>query len=868
MQSKEIREKFINYFVRNGHLHLPSASLVPADDPTLLFTTAGMVPFKPYFLGQGTPPARRITTVQKCFRTTDIERVGLTPRHLTFLEMLGNFSLGDYFKKEAIAFAFEFLTKELGLPKDLLWISVYEEDDEAFEIWNKTMGIPKERIVRLGKEDNFWGPPGPTGPCGPCSEIYYDFGPKNKEEENCKPGDPCDRFMEIWNLVFMTYYMDEEGKMSPLPQKNIDTGMGLERITTVVEKVGNVFETDLFVPIIEKTREILNELDPATERIIADHIRGITFLMCDGVVPTNEGRGYVLRRLIRRAERRGFEKGVEEPFLYKLVPVVVDVMGDFYKELHTKKDYVMQVLKREEEQFLKTLEQGLYLLDSLAKKGIKKLDGDFVFKLYDTYGFPLELTIEIANERGWEVDVDGFNKAMEEQRKRARISMEEKLESEWIKLSDEELRTLKEMPSTIFVGYDTLETEANILFFLDGKHGKEIVEGEDISFILDKTPFYAESGGQVSDKGKVYNDEFEIIVEDVQKLGEKFVHKGKVVRGRVKEQVKVKAEVDKELRFATQRHHTATHLLHSALRRVLGEHVSQAGSLVSPDFLRFDFTHYKPLTDEELREVERLVNESILENHLVEKFVTTIDKARDMGAIALFTEKYQRDVRVIKIDSVSMELCGGTHVNRTGDIGLFLITKEEGIGSGIRRIFAVCGMKAWEYVNNLSRDIAEIMKITNANDIKDLSQKWLKLQSQIKEKENIINELESKLLEKELENILKNAINENGINIFISKVETKSQEGLRKLGDLIKSRKPDSLILLGLEQEDKILMTIMVSPSLTKKGILAKDIASYINAKLEGKGGGKDTLAQVTLKINSWEIIENTVREWVRKING
>lgn len=864
--SQEIREKFIKYFVGKGHLYLPSASLVPADDPTLLFTTAGMVPFKPYFLGQGTPPARRITTIQKCFRTTDIERVGITPRHLTFLEMLGNFSLGDYFKKEAIEFAYEFLIKELQLPLSSLWISIYEEDEEAFEIWHKHIGILEERIVRLGKEDNFWGPPGPTGPCGPCSEIYYDFGPKNKEEEKCKPGDPCDRFMEIWNLVFMTYYMDEEEKMTPLPQKNIDTGMGLERITTVVERVNNVFETDLFQPLIEEVRNTLNQKDEITERIISDHIRGITFLMGDGVVPTNDGRGYVLRRLIRRAERKAFEKGVEEPFLYNLVPKVVEIMNSFYPELTPKKDYIMKVLRREEEQFLKTLEQGLYLLDSIAKKGEKELSGDFVFKLYDTYGFPVELTIEIAQERGWKIDLEGFNKAMEGQRRKARASMEEKLESVWINLSDEELYLLKEISPTEFVGYDSLEMKSKVLFFLQGKHGKEISPPEEVYFILDKTPFYAESGGQVADKGEIFNEEVEVYVEDVQKLGEKFfVHKGKIIKGKFREGIEVNTRVDKNLREAVQRHHTATHLLHSVLRKVLGTHVMQSGSLVSPEFLRFDFTHYQTLQPSELEEIERLVNDYIVSNFKVEKFYITLDKARDMGAIALFTEKYQKEVRVVKVGNVSIELCGGTHVDQTGDIGLFLITKEEGIGSGIRRIFALCGLKAWEYLNSNRKTLTNIYKLANVNNLDELEQKWIKMLNLLKEKDEKIKNLEDTILEYEGERLLDKVIVKDNINIFTDKINLSSIDSIRRLGDYLKSRKPESLIVVGMDQREKTYINIMVSPSLVKKGILAKDIADILVKKLNGKGGGKDTLAQINVdKIEDWKIIKDILEEWIR----
>ncbi|MEN2984338.1 MAG: alanine--tRNA ligase [Dictyoglomaceae bacterium] len=865
--SQEIREKFIKYFVGKGHLHLPSASLVPSDDPTLLFTTAGMVPFKPYFLGQGTPPAKRITTIQKCFRTTDIEKVGFTPRHLTFLEMLGNFSLGDYFKKEAIEFAYEFLIKELQLPLSSIWISIFEEDDEAFEIWNKHIGIPAERIVRLGKEDNFWGPPGPTGPCGPCSEIYYDFGPKNKGEENCKPGDPCDRFMEIWNLVFMTYYMNEEGKLTPLPQKNIDTGMGLERITTIVEEVSNVFDTDLFQPLIQEIRKLINQEDMVIERIISDHIRGITFLMGDGVVPTNDGRGYVLRRLIRRAERKAFEKGIKEPFLYNLVPKVIEIMKSFYPELVSKKDFIMRILKKEEEQFLKTLEQGLFLLDTISREGITELSGDFVFKLYDTYGFPLELTLEIAQEKGWKVDLEGFNKAMEEQKRKARISLEEKLESIWINLSDEEIYELREIPPTEFVGYDGLESKSKILFFLQGKHGKIIKPSEEVYFILDKTPFYAESGGQVADKGVIVGENFEVVVNDVQKLGEKFyVHKGRVVKGELEEGMEVIARVDKELRESVQRHHTATHLLHYALRKTLGNHVMQSGSLVSPEFLRFDFTHYQPLTFSEIEEIERIINSSIVSNYKVEKMYTTLEKAREMGALALFTEKYQREVRVIKINDISMELCGGTHVEYTGDIGLFIIVKEEGIGSGIRRIFALCGLKAWEYINSQKKALNNIYDLIRVNNLEDLNQRLVKILNSLEEKDNKIKNLENIILEYEAKRILERVISKDNMNIFIEKVNLPSIDLVRRLGDYLKSKKPDSLIILGIDQEDKTSINIMISPSLVKKGILAKDIANMLNEKLKGKGGGRDTFAQINIdKIENLKTIEKILTEWLEK---
>lgn len=859
--SQKIRKSFIDFFVKNDHLHLPSASLVPADDPTILFTTAGMVPFKPYFLGQGIPPRRRITTVQKCFRTTDIERVGFTPRHLTFLEMLGNFSFGDYFKKEAISFAYEFLTKELNIPVSKLWVSVYEEDDEAFEIWNKYIGIPKEKIVRLGKEDNFWGPPGPTGPCGPCSEIYYDFGPKTKEEENCKPGDPCDRFMEIWNLVFMAYYMDENGKLSPLPQKNIDTGMGLERITTVVENVSNVFETDLFVPIIEKVKSIINFSDAITERLISDHIRAITFLMGDGVVPTNEGRGYVLRRLIRRSLRRAYKYGIEEPFLYNLVPVVISIMREAYPDLLDKEEYIKKVLKKEEEQFLKTLEQGLSLLENYFRKAPNKvISGDFAFKLYDTYGFPIELTKEIAEEEGFVVDIDGFNLNMEKQREKARISMEEKLETNLVVLSDEELKVLRDLPKTEFVGYEELESESRVLFLLGGKHNSEVRASEEVIFIMDKTPFYPESGGQIADTGKVYSLDVEVVIEDVKKLGDNFIiHKGRVVKGVFKEDIKVKAEVDKEKRYHTMRHHTATHLLHAVLRELLGTHVMQSGSLVSPEFLRFDFTHHSPLAPEELKLIEKKINEYIIANFKVEKFWTNLEEAKMMGAIALFTEKYQKDVRVVKIDNVSMELCGGTHVDHTGEIGSFYIIREEGIGSGIRRIFAVCGIKAWEYQKQREEILIKTSRHLGTNP-EDLPLRIEKLINELKDRENRIKQLEDKLIEVQVTDLLNKIENLGEIEMLCAEIDMDS-DTIKKLGDKLKSRKDNLLMIFLRSLDDKMYGTIMVSPKLVSKGILAKSIVELISQRFEGKGGGRDTLAQINLpKINIKEL-----KEFLRK---
>ncbi|PNV80765.1 MAG: alanine--tRNA ligase [Dictyoglomus turgidum] len=865
MRSSDIRKKFIDYFVSKDHLHLPSASLVPSDDPTLLFTTAGMVPFKPYFLGQGIPPKRRITTVQKCFRTTDIERVGITPRHLTFLEMLGNFSFGDYFKREAIGFAYEFLTKELGIPISKLWISVYEEDDEAYDIWNKEIGIPKERIVRLGKEDNFWGPPGPTGPCGPCSEIYYDFGPKSKDEEDCKPGDPCDRFMEIWNLVFMAYYMDEEGKLSPLPQKNIDTGMGLERITTVVEGVSNVFETDLFVPIIEEIRKIVKDSDSVTERLISDHIRGITFLMGDGVVPTNEGRGYVLRRLIRRSLRRAYKHGIVKPFLYKLVPIVVDIMKDAYPDLIEKKDYIQKVLIKEEDQFLRTLEQGLSLLEDYFRKAPSKtVGGEFAFKLYDTYGFPIELTKEIAEEEGFVVDLDGFNKYMEEQREKARASMEAKLEESFISLSDDEVYLMRSLPKSEFVGYEVLESESKVLFFIGGKHGKKISNGEEVYFLMDKTPFYPEGGGQVSDTGKVYNSEVEVMVLEVKRLGEDFIiHRGKVLKGEFEEGQIVRAEVDKEKRYHTMRHHTATHLLHAALREYLGTHVMQSGSLVSPEFLRFDFTHHSPLTYEDLKIIERKVNENILANHKVEKFWTNLEEAKRMGAIALFTEKYQKNVRIIKINNVSMELCGGTHVDCTGEIGSFYIVKEEGIGSGIRRIFAVCGLKAWEFQKRREEILNKISFVLKSSP-DEIYVKLEKLIDEMKEKEKKIKDLEERIIEKELE-VLANKIENWGEFSFICTYVDMENEAIKKLGDYLKSKNDNLIMVFFKPSDNKLLGTIMVSKKVNLKGITAKKIVEIIGERFNGKGGGKDTLAQISLPKTDIEDIKRALKETLLK---
>lgn len=836
MTSKDIRENFLRFFESKGHLRLASASLIP-DDPTVLLTIAGMVPFKKYFLGE-TPPARRITTVQKCVRTPDIERVGYTRRHLTFFEMLGNFSFGDYFKREAISWSWEFLMEKLKLPREKLWVTVYKDDEESRNIWEKEIGIPSDRIVPMGEEDNFWSM-GPVGPCGPCSEVIFDLGPEfGCGKTDCKIGCDCDRYLEVWNLVFTEFNRDESGRLTPLPRKNIDTGMGLERAAFVIQRVGSVFETDLFQPIIgyigELTERQYKEDRDTTHsfNVIADHSRAITFLIGDGVIPSNEGRGYVLRRIIRRAVRYGVKLGLNSPFLYKIVPLVVFIMKDVYPELEDGKELIVNITKREEENFLSTLERGLDRLeDIIAREGY--ISGEELFKLYDTYGFPIELTMEIAKERNVEVDIKSFNEIMEESRERARASRKRIF-----------LTTLKEDLISNFIGYNTLEGEGEIIYLSkDNTPVEELCKGENGEIVTDITPFYPESGGQLADRGIILSSNARINVLDVQRKGNAIYHTVEVIEGKVSLGEKVYLRVDESRRKALARAHTGTHILHSVLRRRLGDMVRQAGSLVDTDYLRFDFIYFDDLDMATRNSIEQEINRYIRENLPVETDQLPLEIAIKEGAIALFGEKYGDTVRVVSIDSVSKELCGGTHLKSTGEIGCFIIKEIYSIGTGTKRVEALVGERAIEFLQSeraIIGEIAEILKSNPQEIIPSIRKREEELNALRKDNQKIQQLLASVLAEK----IINSRITLNGIDIVSFLLEDFSVEFLRLLGDRIKGYLPASIVFLGSKDKDRVRLVIMVSKSVVERGIKAGELMREISKIFNGSGGGREELAQ------------------------
>ncbi len=831
----EIRSEFLKFFEKKGHKILPSASLIP-NDPQLLFTVAGMVPFKPIFWGKVEPVYTRVATCQKCLRTTDIENVGRTPRHHTFFEMLGNFSFGDYFKREAIEWAWEFVTQVLEIPEERLWVTIYEEDEEAFRIWNEVIGLPEEKIVRMGKEDNFWGPAGPTGPCGPDSEIHYLLDPTCRD---CSPKTHEDEFLEIWNLVFTELYMDESGNYHSLPRKNIDTGAGLERLAAVLQDVPSNFDTDIFQPIIERIQDVLgveygkNEKTDVSIRVIADHIRAITFVIAEGVFPSNEGRGYVLRRIIRRAQRHAALLGKKEPLLYRIVEAVVKKMGHVYPEIVEKRKIVEEVLKSEEERFLRTLDQGMALLEKLLEKG--RISGEDAFKLYDTYGFPIDLTVEIAKERGIEVDLEGFEKRMEEQRERARKALGE------VEFAKREEVFEKLEVEVEFTGYETTEDESEIvLIAVDGEEVEEIVEGQRGFVVTKKTPFYAEKGGQVSDTGWIEWSGGMAEVFDVRSPVEGVIaHAVEVKTGRLKVGERVRLIVDSGRRKAIMRNHTATHLLHAALRKILGDHVRQAGSLVAPDRLRFDFTHYQALSDEELRKIEDLVNEKIMEAIPVEVSLKSYDEAVKEGAIALFEEKYGDVVRVVKIADFSEELCGGTHVSNTGEIGMFKIVSEEAISAGVRRITAVTGFGALEYVRNKERLLENLRELFEVPEEK-LLDRVKKLSERVKELEKKVKELQMRSISGSTEAQGKEV---NGVRYAVMKLEGVGQDVMRNTADTLLAKIKSGVAVVFNVSEEKVSLAVKVSKDLTER-FKAGDIARRLAKVLGGGGGGRADFAQ------------------------
>jgi alanyl-tRNA synthetase len=855
----ELREMFLSFYESKDHLRLKSASLVPQGDKSILIINSGMAPLKAYFSGQETPPKERAVSCQKCIRTPDIERVGKTERHGTFFEMLGNFSFGDYFKKEAIAYAWEFCTKVLELPADRLWVSVYLDDDEAFDLWAKDIKIPEERIVRMGKEDNFWEIG--LGPCGPCSEIYFDRGPERScGKDDCKMGCDCDRYIEFWNLVFTQFDKDEAGNYNKLAKPNIDTGMGLERIALIMQDVNNIFEVDTIRYILDYVCELTGVdygKDPNKDlsiRVITDHIRSTTFMTSDGILPSNEGRGYVLRRLLRRAARHGKLLGIEGKFLTKIARKVIEVSGDAYPELVEKKDYILSVIDMEESRFNETIDKGLNMLEGyveeLKTSNSKTLSGEKAFELYDTYGFPLDLTRDVLEEQGLGVDETSFNNAMQAQRERARSGRADTSGDAW--KEDIYSKLDKSLPTTSFVGYESFTSDSKILAILTNNDiVKSASEGQEVSVILDTTPFYAESGGQVGDTGRIFSNGFELEVVDCKKVSDgRFAHIGKLVKGEINTGDLCKAEVNISRRMSISRNHSTTHLLQKALRTVLGTHVEQAGSLVSPDRFRFDFSHFKAMTEEELEKVEKLVNEAILDSHDIFIKEATIAEAKQMGAMALFGEKYGDTVRVVKMGDYSIELCGGTHLATTSQAGMFKILSESGIAAGVRRIEGITGEKVYEHMKEeekLIKEISEKLKVFP----KESAKKVEALVLQLKETERELSILKSKLASSSLDDVIANAKEVKGVKCIVHSFDGMSVDDLRTIGDKLRDKYLNSVIILTTLEGDKVSILGMASKQAIAQGAHAGNIIKEVTKHAGGSGGGRPDMAQGGIKDRS-----------------
>ena len=847
----EIRQLFLDFFESKGHLIQPSYSLVPQNDKSLLLINAGMAPLKSYFSGTELPPRKRMVTCQKCIRTGDIENVGKTSRHATFFEMLGNFSFGDYFKEESLLWGWEFATKHLKMPVEKLWATIYLDDDEAYEIWNKKIGLPQERIVRLGKEDNFWEIG--LGPCGPCSEIYFDRGEDyGCGQEDCKPGCECDRYVEFWNHVFTQFDKDENGNYNPLPNPNIDTGMGLERVACIMQDVDSIFEVDTMKYILDRvcqaTKVIYNdnEKNDMSIRLITDHLRSVVFMVSDGILPSNEGRGYVLRRLLRRAARHGKLLGINTTFLYKLVDAVVKMYGETYIELHEKEGYIKKVIQVEEERFQETIHQGLDILNEyiqeLEAKSEKLLRGDYAFKLYDTYGFPLDLTKEILEEKGFEVDIKAFEDEMMKQRERARVARGGEDHEGW---EEDIFASISKDITTDFKGYETLINEGKVLSIIkDNALQTKISKGDEAIIILDKTAFYGESGGQVGDVGIIYNGDFKADVTGTKiGLNNRIQQSIKVIKGDVKVGDMVTTEVNRGIRKDTARNHTATHLLHKALKEVVGEHVQQAGSLVTPERLRFDFTHFEGLTFEELKEIEERINNKIMAGLDVTVLETSINEARAMGAEALFGEKYGQNVRVIKVGDYSTELCGGTHLENTNEIGMFLIVSEAGIASGVRRIEAITGAAAYKYVKEQQEIISKITGLlkTPSDNIVNRLETFI---DEGKDKDKQISKLKDKLASSATDEILDKVKNINDVKILVTQVEGQKAEDLRKLGDILKEKITSGVIVLASVENDKVSFLAIVTKDIVTRGVHAGNLVKEAAKITGGGGGGRPDMAQ------------------------
>jgi len=851
MTSDQVRKAFLDFFKEKEHKIIPSSPLIPKGDPTLLLTNAGMVQVKPYFLGEEVPPSPRLASCQKCFRTSDLTSVG-DSGHLTFFEMLGNFSVGDYFKREAISWAWEFVTERLKLKPERLWATIFLDDDESFGYWRE-VGVPEERILRFGEEDNYWGPAGDSGPCGPCSELHYDFGEEfGCGKSSCRPNCDCGRFSEIWNLVFTQYNQDREGNRTPLSKPNIDTGMGLERTAAVMQGKTTVYDTDLFVPLMEKIAGLSGRkygADEATDnamRVVVEHGRGIAFLIADGVIPSNEGRGYVLRRVLRRTSLFGRRLGLEDPFINNIAEAAIELMSHVYPELRKRRDFILQVIEDEETRFGATLSTGLELLDDIvaeaARTGEKEISGEQAFKLYDTYGFPVELTQEIAADRGFSVDLDGFEVEMGRQKEKARESHKFKVNA-----GGGEVEIPEDVEATSFVGHGSLSFKSSIVSLaVANKPAKKIEKGQEANLLLECTPFYGEMGGQVGDTGQIrgHNGLFEVS-NTIQVPPGIIVHQGKVVEGYLSVGDEVEAVVETERRLDIARNHTATHLLQMALKRVLGEHVQQRGSLVASHRLRFDFSHLKALSAKQLAEVNQIVNEQIRRNLQVYDEVVPYKEAIEAGAIALFDEKYGDTVRVLKIGEpfVSAELCGGTHVSATGEIGIFHVISESSIGAGLRRVEAVTGRGAEQYFNERLSDLERIAKSLGSSP-EEARDKVSAVVSELDEERRQRLALERELAKKTAESLLSQAEVIKGVKVLVAEVPSSRLEILREMSDLLRDKLKSAIVVLGTVYEDKPAFLAAVTPDLVAKGYDAGKIIKQVAAVTGGGGGGKPNLAQ------------------------
>ena len=838
----DLREKYLSFFESKGHLRLPSFSLVPNNDKSLLLINSGMAPMKKFFTGEVIPPSTRVTTCQKCIRTPDLERVGHTARHGTFFEMLGNFSFGDYFKDEAIEWAWEFLTKTLEIPENLLWPSIYENDEEAYEIWTKKIGVIPEHVVRLGKADNFWEHG--SGPCGPCSEIYFDRGEKyGCGSENCRPGCDCDRYMEIWNNVFSQFNNDGQGNYTELVQKNIDTGMGLERLACVMQGVDNMFEVDSVRKIIDKVCEIsgktygANAENDISIRVVTDHTRSATFMISDGVIPSNEGRGYVLRRIIRRACRHGKLLGINHPFLVDMCTVAIGESCDAYRELYEKADYIKKVISLEEERFDATIDQGLSILEELVseakKNGKDTIEGKDAFKLYDTFGFPIDLTREIAEEKGLKTDMEGFEALMKEQKERARNARANI--SGW----SEKAKSF-DIEKTVFKGYEGTECQGKVVILLDenGESVQELSEGE-CSVILDATSFYGEGGGQVGDSGTLTVGDTVIDVLDTKKSDGVYIHICSISNGSIKVGDTVNCSVNKARREAIMRNHSAVHMLQAALRTVLGSHVEQAGSYVDEKIGRFDFTHFAALTEDEIKRVEAIVNENILLGTPVDTVETDIETARKNGAMALFGEKYGKVVRMVKMGDFSVELCGGTHLKNTALAGMFKIVTEIGVAAGVRRIEAVTGYGVLDLLNGKEELISKAASELKCQNVNDIAKRASSLQDEVRALKREIDQLNSKMAGGRVDSLIANAKSVGNFVVIAEDLKDMSVDAVRSLGDTIKDKEPNAVAVFAIHSGDKLNFISVCGKDAVKNGAHAGNILREVSAVTGGRGGGR-----------------------------